>query len=1256
MRMNVIHRPRFGLPAVAAAALLVCTAALRLAAASTFSVMSSTSGYQTTFLVSRSDASIAETVRFRTVSLSAYAAQHFTVRSGTLVFPVGTNEQSVTVSEMNIASVAAAYRYQTGTSRSYRFEVIDEGGFPLVYQDRIFNYGTTYQFRDAKISPAITNLVYFRGSSSSVNYASGLSADKYIDVNYTPPQANVETQGALEGYVLIDDSNEYEEKHATISTSDLITSTGANSSYLDSIGCKIYATVCFSMKEKDDGYQYVQIVAGSGSAAYDGSDSDGTVKDPVNSLYKACFELVKGNKVDGTEGKQFFPHRYDDVSRETNDQTPSNTEFSRAESYLWKQKFRASNISSSYRAATSGSLVLAPSTSYITTRFDCGGKNDDTFGYRDLFVRMALCDTGKPYISAIPVLSPGPYCRGNTFYISVSFTEIVKPIPSNGRPLELATSWGRVVYESGNGSNVLTFKGTIGDTASGRLTITGFNGTVTDLVGNGLYNGSDIANVHFDAFVETNHVFTITYDLAGGNLPTANPTNYDYETRSFTLNNPVRPGYVFAGWKDGPGGTPQMNAVVNYHSHGNKIFTAAWTPIWGQDEGANGSAWSPYVISTREGLDMLAKRVNGTHGYIPSNLSGICFVLANDLAYDASTAWNDATGAENNFAAIGSAGSFAGTFDGRGHVISGIRISQTADDRQGLFGGNVGVIRNVTLGSSRIVGHADVGGIVGSNGGTCENCLVFDTAVGGVLDVGAIVGTNGVGGVLATNHYADCTVKGTAYANNVGTGAGDVPGARGVHGITLGTGVTASGESVIIAGSAYYAAGTTVTLGNATHCTVTKDGTNPVETIPVTETGGVLTFTMPAAHVTVAAFVGYCGDPGVNGGSNVLWRVGDGNGDGVNDTIWVFTNVLAVGAFDIADFSPGDAPWGDFSSSITNVVLDEGITRIGSNAFCSNTVLTSVVVPASVTGIGDGAFAGCTSLASLYLLPFLPPQMGADAFAAVPSACKVSYHGANYESGGGGWRSLITSFATHQRVWAVSCAENVTAGGNFVLVYGGVSYCIPGTTVTLDGQIDGYETAYAVSGSALPGNSFAMPGHDVDITATWTPRAPEYPAYLAQADESVKSNYVAWAARYGASTDAAYATRFLLDKDPAAVIPAGAALLKAVEFRPAGTGFHLELASDVSTLFQPAGRTGSASLCNGILLLDMATNLTFYASNPSGTGAGHSLAGLASTGRAVVAAPLTVTRGRAVVEFAGGAGLPKPLFVRAVLTVAAPGN
>ncbi len=178
----------------------------------------------------------------------------------------------------------------------------------------------------------------------------------------------------------------------------------------------------------------------------------------------------------------------------------------------------------------------------------------------------------------------------------------------------------------------------------------------------------------------------------------------------------------------------------------------------------------------------------------------------------------------------------------------------------------------------------------------------------------------------------------------------------------------------------------------------------------------------------------------------------------------------------------------------------------------------------------------------------------------------------------------------------------------------------------------------------------------MDVTATWTPRAPEYPAYLAQADESVKSNYVAWAARYGASTDAAYATRFLLDKDPAAVIPAGAALLKAVEFRPAGTGFHLELASDVSTLFQPAGRTGSASLCNGILLLDMATNLTFYASNPSGTGAGHSLAGLASTGRAVVAAPLTVTRGRAVVEFAGGAGLPTPPFVRAVLTVAAPGN
>ena len=43
---------------------------------------------------------------------------------------------------------------------------------------------------------------------------------------------------------------------------------------------------------------------------------------------------------------------------------------------------------------------------------------------------------------------------------------------------------------------------------------------------------------------------------------------------------------------------------------------------------------------------------------------------------------------------------------------------------------------------------------------------------------------------------------------------------------------------------------------------------------------------------------------------------------------------------------------------------------------------------------------------------------------------------------------------------------------------------------------------------------------------------PAFPAYLAGADDMVKSNYVAWAALYGADTAGAHETAFLLNIDP----------------------------------------------------------------------------------------------------------------------------
>ena len=468
-------------------------------------VEATTSGSTTTFTISRTNKTVAETVKYRLVNLSAIAGQHYDVSkvngqnssalSGNLTFAAGDDKKTILVSEYTSANTDTYNYYYNGTKRSYKLEVTDAGGFCLADNTRSFTTGT--QFTTTKVSNSITDLVYFNGT----NYASGLSSSKYMDVSYTPPTSDVETKGTLNGYVLIDDSYDYSKKPATVSTSSLINSTGAEASYLKTIGYKIYATVCFTQKEQYDGYAYVQILSGTASSSYDtGNDPDGKVNTPVNSLYKACFELQKSSTVYSGEGKQFFPHRYDYTNRTTGSQQSSHTEFYLADGYLWGHSFK----NSSYRVSNSGSLVLDADVSNITTRFDCGGSGDDTWGYKDLFVRMALCDATAPNILDVNsiVVAGGVYGYGNMVYVTIPFTEIVTV---TGTPT-LSTTWGTLNYMAGSGTNVLTFSGHIEADLGTALTVNSIsvnaNDAIKDLMGN--FYGNTNINKAFSNMQVTN--------------------------------------------------------------------------------------------------------------------------------------------------------------------------------------------------------------------------------------------------------------------------------------------------------------------------------------------------------------------------------------------------------------------------------------------------------------------------------------------------------------------------------------------------------------------------------------------------------------------------------------------------------------------------------------------------------------------------------------------------------------------------------
>ena len=72
--------------------------------------------------------------------------------------------------------------------------------------------------------------------------------------------------------------------------------------------------------------------------------------------------------------------------------------------------------------------------------------------------------------------------------------------------------------------------------------------------------------------------YSISYDLAGGKLPAGktNPTTYTKESGEFTLVNPTRTGYDFAGWKGTGLDQAAMTVTVPAGSTGNRGYTATW--------------------------------------------------------------------------------------------------------------------------------------------------------------------------------------------------------------------------------------------------------------------------------------------------------------------------------------------------------------------------------------------------------------------------------------------------------------------------------------------------------------------------------------------------------------------------------------------------------------------------------------------------------------------------------------------------------
>ena len=70
--------------------------------------------------------------------------------------------------------------------------------------------------------------------------------------------------------------------------------------------------------------------------------------------------------------------------------------------------------------------------------------------------------------------------------------------------------------------------------------------------------------------------YSISYDLDGGTVDN-NPSEYTIETNSFTLNNPTKEGYTFAGWTGSNGDSLQTSVTIPKGSVGDKTYKANYS-------------------------------------------------------------------------------------------------------------------------------------------------------------------------------------------------------------------------------------------------------------------------------------------------------------------------------------------------------------------------------------------------------------------------------------------------------------------------------------------------------------------------------------------------------------------------------------------------------------------------------------------------------------------------------------------------------
>ena len=517
--------------------------------------------------------------------------------------------------------------------------------------------------------------------------------------------------------------------------------------------------------------------------------------------------------------------------------------------------------------------------------------------------------------------------------------------------------------------------------------------------------------------------YTITYHLDGGSVATPNPTTYNVETETFTLNNPTKPGYTFTGWTGSNGTTPQTSVTITKGSSLENLDYTAHYEIACFTEGSLSYLWTgsgtevkvtacnpsaefaiipatvsndgvTYSVTAIEAtafsgctsLTTLALKsttppalgINALDActalnaiYVPSGTVGAYKAAAGWSAYKEKIQGYDGTCGTNVYY----------TYDSSTYTLHVFGTGAIADynDEYTPWNSYKEEIKTLVIGNGVTSIGIEAFGFCKSltsieipNSMTSIGEKAFTGCTGFTsIDIPASVTSIGFGAFWSCTSLASIDIP--ASVKSIGDRA--FADCESLESIEIPASVTSIGKEVL----AYCNALESISVATD-NPTYHSEGNCIIETESHTLIQGCKKSVIPddVTSIGETAFY-YCASlTSIKIPASVTTISSWAFGYCTNlISIEIPASVTSIGeeAFAYCESLtsitiPGSVTdidsWAfGYCTGLTSIIISDGVKRIGNNVFNGCTSLTSVTIPASMTDIGVGAFSGCTSLESI---------------------------------------------------------------------------------------------------------------------------------------------------------------------------------------------------------------------------------------------------------------------------------------------------